>query len=303
LSRTFDGDDDYIQLSTGALATVDGGPLTVAAIVRARSTVGATVYAGTSPTSVRWSCELFGGTWFVSNNGGVASMFAVRDDEWVLIAHTKADGSVVPREHEYRYATETWAHADTGASVPDGGAPGVGGAIVLGRWESDFLAGELVAAAVWDRELSDGDLEALTDSLAAWEASTPTALWALNQADVGDPVEDLTGGGADQSVIVGTAVSAEEPPGWSYGGAVDAVMAAVAPAATSSTTAASRSDAALAGTAAAAAASLSAGARTDAVLAGAAAAAVGSFSTGGSLVVRPDTGLVVRPDTGIVVRP
>lgn len=228
MSRTFDGVDDQIRLSTGALATLDGGPITIAAIVRARSTVGATVYVGTSPTNIRYSAELFGGNWFVSNNGGVALMFPVRNDEWVLIAHTKADGSAVPREHEYRYLTSTWAHADTAAAVPDGGAPGVGGSVVLGRWETDFLQGELVAAAVWDRALTDGELEDLVSSLPAWEDAAPLALWSLGQASVDDPVLDLAGGGADQTAIVGTSVSADEPPGWSYTGSVDGVLAATA---------------------------------------------------------------------------
>lgn len=220
MSRAFDGVDDFIQFSTGAVAAVDGGPITLAIILKAKNTAGAGIFAGTSVSNVVWSMELFGGTWFASYNGGVSSLYGVRDEEWVLLAFTKASGSDTPREHEYRYNTDTWAHAASASAVNDGGVPGAGGVLTVARWSTAYLEGNIAVAGIWSSVLSDGDLETLTEQLSAWEDLSPAVLWAFNQDDVGDPVQDLTGGGANQTAITGTTVSADEPPGFSYGGAV-----------------------------------------------------------------------------------
>src|SRR5690606_14553713 len=57
----------------------------------------------------------------------------------------------------------------------------------------------------------------LEESLQAWFDAEPDALWAFNQESVTDPVNDLTGNGADQIARTVTAViTGEDPPGFDW---------------------------------------------------------------------------------------
>ena len=83
-----------------------------------------------------------------------------------------------------------------------------------------FLNANVAAYGLWTgTALTDGNFEAGTGfqaSLANWFDLTPSVLWRFNQASTATPVDDLMGSGANQSAIVGTTVSADDPPGFSY---------------------------------------------------------------------------------------
>src|SRR5690606_29629507 len=83
--------------------------------------------------------------------------------------------------------------------------------------------GLIAVQAVWANRVpfaNDAAVEAagLEESLQAWFDAEPDALWAFNQESVTDPVNDLTGNGADQIARTGTAVvTGDDPPGFDWG--------------------------------------------------------------------------------------
>src|SRR5690606_8215478 len=83
--------------------------------------------------------------------------------------------------------------------------------------------GLIAVQAVWANRVPFANNTAVQDaglhqSLDAWFDAEPDALWAFNQESVTDPVNDLTGNGADQTARTGTAVvTNDDPPGFDWG--------------------------------------------------------------------------------------
>ena len=74
-----------------------------------------------------------------------------------------------------------------------------------------------VAALVEATERVRVQVEALAGSLQAWYQVQPKGLWVLDQAATTQKVPDWTGGGANESALVGTTVGTSSVPGFSYG--------------------------------------------------------------------------------------
>jgi hypothetical protein len=70
----------------------------------------------------------------------------------------------------------------------------------------------LAALAVYDTNLSDAAIEALSVGLQAMLDAEPLGLWAFNQDAVTTAVDDLTENGADQTARTGTAVITDDDP-------------------------------------------------------------------------------------------
>lgn len=217
--RTFDGTDDRITLAPGACTTAFG-PATVVAIIKRNSTVDNEIiggFDGAGATDFTWIMGLDDNAagndlyLFIPDVGSVlAPTIAVpNSDNWVLIAITKASGTVAPRFHEYVYDTDTWTHENGASNIANG--PATSNRLQLGE-VGDFFGGDLLICGFWTSVLSDVAIETLKDSLSAWEALTPTGLWLLNQTNVADDVLDLTGGGANETAITGTTVGTNDLP-------------------------------------------------------------------------------------------
>lgn len=225
MPRHFTGaSSESITFSAGNLAALDGGPQTIAAIwYPDTTTTHSLMVALNGSNSGVWNWNPYSdGHLYYTVEGAFKDSPASCDyvaTEWQLSAVSKADGISAPRFHRYRYASQTWAHADN-TSIGDATNGPVASFKLGALTGSDWLNGDLAIAAVWSRVLSDGELEALPNTLAAWQASTPAALWALNQSSTAQSVLDLSGGGADQTAISGTTVSSNQVPGFSYGGEV-----------------------------------------------------------------------------------
>lgn len=216
MSRVFNGSagsDEFITLAAGAL--LDGGPITV--LTYWRPSVGeanqfAGLVAGRASGSNQWTVLCDSGQYFHENDFTGTS--GVAADAWQIVGYSKAAGTASPRWHLW---DGSWNHVDSPSSVGDGsavdsvliGAYGVGSGRLDGLW---------VCAAVWNSVLSDGAIEAACSptALQAWFDASPDALWAGNQASTSDPVEDLTGSGADQTASLNPGVGGADPPVWSY---------------------------------------------------------------------------------------
>jgi len=220
VARNFGGATNFITLAPGNLVGLDGGPLSIFAIVKWSSGDGAIIYTnpgGAGGDSTAVSLEVFGGTYYCQSNTSV--MAASAADNWHLIGYNKANGSATPRGHKYVYDTATWTHSAGGGAQVDGTAVGSSDTLQIGRWGtgSQYFVGDMAVIGVFDFALSDDQAETLAFSLQAWYALGPRGLWVLDQADTTTSVLDLTGGGANQTALAGTAVSSLSVPVFSYG--------------------------------------------------------------------------------------
>jgi hypothetical protein len=165
-------------------------------------------------------------SWFkdAARSGGSTSLAV---NTWYLLVARKPQGSVAARFSLYNFTAASWVHEIGGASVNDWIAPGSDGSIRFTyETELDNLDGRIAVRGAWANTLpwsadstGDASLEAagLEISLQNWLTASPTALWAFNQDSITTPVADLTGGGADQTSIIGTSVvTTDDPPGFSF---------------------------------------------------------------------------------------
>lgn len=213
MSRHFEAStNDELQVSAGNVSGIDGGPITYVAVInfdgvsafqrltRARTAALAEVWASAIDT---------GQMYYATGAGFVGGISGLSASTWYLYAVTKATGASTVRDHLCVMSTDTWTHADRG-SVGDGTGP------VDNLLFSDTgarLDAYVAAIAVYSSVLNDAAIEALRPGLAAWMSAGPAALWRFNDT----PVDDLTGGGANQTAISGTTVdTGVEPPSFSY---------------------------------------------------------------------------------------
>ena len=133
---------------------------------------------------------------------------------WYLVAFTKASGTVIPRAHIYRYDTGTWVHEAAGSAIANQTLGTTEAQIGASLADGQLWNGDVELAGFWDVELTDAQIEMLPFGLTPWFQENPKALWLLDQADVAQTVMDLTGGGANQTAIVGTTVATASTPVW-----------------------------------------------------------------------------------------
>jgi hypothetical protein len=211
VARTFNGSSDVISLTVGGLASIGTGACTIAAIVKLGDTTdGCPLWMGSTGSADTHFLEIFGGQW---NYRGTNIMAGSTADNWHLIAATKTAGTTTPRGHKYVYGTNTWTHTNAGSTLADpSGTTAFAG---IGRYQTaaaEFFNGDIAVVAAWSRALADVDIEQLAHSLQAWYAAAPLAGSVLDQQAVGTPINDWTGGGANQSAITGTTVSTNSAP-------------------------------------------------------------------------------------------
>ncbi len=232
MSRLFDGVDDRVVFTPGA-AVFGQGPITIAALIRPTNTGGTRriLIAQTVAAAETYGVLIDSGDYYAVNE--FASGRTATNNAWQWIVMTKDPGSVLPRWH-FRNVTlaGAWTHSDAAGNANNGTTPNTTIAVGSLAAGGNYYVGLVAALAVWGTRLSDVGVEAAC-TLSATDLAAAAPAWATlwNQANVGTPVPDITGGGGNQSVIVGTAVDADEPPGWSYAIGIGGVLAGtVAPA-------------------------------------------------------------------------
>lgn len=224
MARTFAGTTNRITVALGGTG-VTFGPGTVAAIVR-RTTDGTLQvinYSGGNSGTNRLQFGILATNTIQLRQDAATTNSAVTvtaADGWVLIAATKATGTVAVRFHKYVFSTNSWTHQN-GGSIANSGT--MTGSSYIGDFNGggSCFVGDIAAMGRWSVEMSDAQVESLPLSLQAWfAAGQPAGLWLLDQSATAQTVIDLSGGGANQSAINGTSVSAQSVPGFSYGARV-----------------------------------------------------------------------------------
>lgn len=138
---------------------------------------------------------------------------------WVWVAQRKVAGSAV---YEWAYGVYPIADPDVditfGSSGPGThGDPGVGDQVYIGLTDvQGNPTRDIAVQAFFTGRLSDATIKGIfTTALADLIAAGPVGCWPLNQGVTTDPVVDVTGNGADQTLLTGTTVVAN-PPGYDF---------------------------------------------------------------------------------------
>jgi len=140
-----------------------------------------------------------------------ASSFATTiANGWVLVAVTKAAGTVIPRYHKYNYGTQVWDHANAGASV--GNLPALTSYIVgLSGQGFQPWPGDVLIEGVWDSVLSDVTLETLPVRLLNWIAASPKE---ARRYDTAGTITPFVGTSSQTASVGGTLDAGDAPSGW-----------------------------------------------------------------------------------------
>ncbi|HEU4543052.1 MAG TPA: hypothetical protein VFR23_18115 [Jiangellaceae bacterium] len=218
MARTFDGTDDEVVCSTGALSSLTGANVTVVAVMR-RNVNSAWHGIWSMNDSVDgysgWGLLLTDtGKPYIQNDGaGPSSMSVTTSDGWVVIGYSKAAGTATARFHKYGYAANSWSHVNGDATQADGSAGGASGKAKFGTYNggADRLNGDIVMAGVWNSVLTDTQIETLAHSLQAWYSLAPSALWMLDQSFVTIAGSFPTASGAVTSNSAGNTTTYNAP--------------------------------------------------------------------------------------------
>jgi hypothetical protein len=212
----FDGVDDVVVLDPGGFTSALR-PVTGVAVIRtstnddgwrsifARINGSAQFGFGVSPDDELWMwCD--GETTFKS-----ATNFVQTADDWIFVAVSK-DSSGNIRYHKWTEGAG-WTHTNDGTGTQGAGtSPSTGGNAYLGGHGSggtNPYDGDIGAVAVYDRVLTDAEIEALYDDYALWLAGGPIGAWLLTD----NPIVDDTGAGADEDSRTGTSAG-DDIPAW-----------------------------------------------------------------------------------------
>ncbi len=218
--RGFDGVNDVIQLSLGSL-NFAFGPGTIAAIVKwnganAGTSTQTFIKAGTSNVANHYDleCSAGGRLQLVLGTTIVQASTAMNlsaSEGWVLIAATKASGTVAVRFHKYVFGTSTWQHLDASTSA-NSGTPATAARIGSPNSSGQWLCADMGIMGVSNTVFDDAAIEALIVSQSAWSSAAGfVAAWVFDQASVATALPDYIGS-ADQSSISGTTVVADDIP-------------------------------------------------------------------------------------------
>jgi len=217
MAHTFNGTSDHISLSLGRLNFVFG-PGTLAAVIQVGSNatdndffcIGSGVDIAFFIPSANTFLSVFLGT-----GGTDAAIPVTPADGWVLVAVTKATGTVAPRFYKYRYDTGAWTIAN-GGTLANSPTPDVSAEFGQDVGGGSNFNGQLEIVGAWDSVLSDTQIQALPYRIKPWLTQVnPRGLWTFEEA-VAVPVIDWTAGGANQSAISGTSLYTGAVPPWDF---------------------------------------------------------------------------------------
>lgn len=213
--RKFEG-ASRVRCAVGACALK--GPVSFITLARLKkTTVGSFVSgakAGGGLPGSFYDFQVEGSLLEIYKNGGSRAISTTELGEvWCVFAGTKVSGVAPAQLHVYRLDTKTWQHA-TGVGEINNPTESAE-EIRLGQWgTSEQFEGLYAASAMYDKVLTQAEIEELATapSLEAWLSKGPVGMWMFNQSSTAEPVQDITGKGANQTELLGTTVENVEPP-------------------------------------------------------------------------------------------
>lgn len=200
------------SIGTNGLDTVLFGPFTIAAIVRRLGTPaeqGALLNFGVASDNSRGffrytDIDLMNYLRGQFQSPGDGPAWASTQN-WTLVAFTKIVGTVPVRYHRYIYDTNIWVHTDSSGTVDNEDNVCT---LIENRFQEgagSVFRGRYATLGVWDRVLSDSEIEGLKDNYSAWLDALPIELFKFNQDSTSISIDGQVGDSV-QVVLVGSTV-------------------------------------------------------------------------------------------------
>lgn len=221
--RSFDGSADFITLGIGACDIHDyNDNITIVAVSRYGSSGWNSIITacagGTTTGDIRWSLEHSSGGLSYNGEDGDniltgAPLNAIGVDEWWITAVKRPAGQTQDVEFWGRDLTNngSWVNSNPGSNVTASGLSNPD-RILIGRWGyTDDMNGRIAFVAVYDRVLTDAEVQSIAGVQDALDLS-PVGAWTFDQDSTATDVIDLTGNGANQTARTGTSVVEETVP-------------------------------------------------------------------------------------------
>jgi hypothetical protein len=151
------------------------------------------------------------------------------------MGYSKTAGSSAPRFHWKPLGSGSWSHGDAnqGSPLPLGNQAGDITRFIIGSLGGGSLPwnGRMACVALFGYALTDADWVSIQTTPSSQQLANLGAvtLWDLNQTSVATAVSDLVGS-ANQTGITGTtAVTGDDPPGWTFGVTASAPSPVITP--------------------------------------------------------------------------
>jgi hypothetical protein len=211
----FAGGTSKIDVALGQ-ANFAFGPATAAVVVK--KTADAVEDSMLSfGTGVDWAFYIDSGNamslWTGAGSSSSTTVTAAND--WVLLAVTKATGSVAPRFHKYILSTLAATLANGGA-LANSATPDGGGSVGQDRGGGSNFTGDIAVCGLFNAVLNDAEVATLCDlkdDCASWKAFA--SLKVLVTLEYPTTLDDkATGGTSDETARSGITAASTAPPTW-----------------------------------------------------------------------------------------
>jgi len=226
VSLNFGAANSHVDFSIGNAANVSNGAFTMMVLwltpaSSLNSGLTSVLNSGTERRAFGMdTAHLFGDNDFSSGFGTLTA------SHWYWLALTKPAGSAHFRCHLRDYTTGgAWSHGEAVGAINQTD-PGTSNSLQVGAGTSfASSAGDVAVAGVWTSELADLTIEALgTSALKDFMAGNPQ--WAARfMLSAPTSIQDLTGGGGNETGRTGTITASADPPAFDFLGAQGAISA------------------------------------------------------------------------------
>lgn len=205
--RTLNGSGQYIEVSAGWLNGESTRGKTYAFYFRPKNlSSDSELFHGPSYNNIDlyWSAGANSMRWYNSSGGAdLNPNLSMVTNNWYIFVF-ESDGSGNADIHRWTESTGTWSHT-SGLGTIGNGTYTTG---TLFFSHDPYFNMDIVAAAIWDRQLNTTEIETLDDSYAAWEELNPESLWRFDNTTI----EDLGSAGNMDAIHADGTVTAEGSP-------------------------------------------------------------------------------------------
>src|SRR5262245_23279372 len=216
MSLNFGAASSHVDFSIGNAAQLGNGAFTLLALWKMPATINTGLVGGVAAGNDQQSFGM--DTAHIFGTGDFSSGFgtAVAGD-WFWVGLSKPAGSAHYRGHIRDYSTAgAWSHGEA-VGAANHTDPGTSTSIQVGSNPTfSASAGDVAVAGIFTSVLSDGAIElACTSTLCDFLAANPH--WAARFMQAApSSIQDLTGGGGNETSRTGTITTTADPPNFDF---------------------------------------------------------------------------------------
>lgn len=218
MSQLFDGVDDQMVYTVPASGIDVNGAHSMLIVVRILVTADLTwlSFIETETSGAVGSAALgrsaFAGGVYWGQGTSLEEQNAITDsDGWLIAAANKPAGSSIINIHRCIIGG---ANTHTAGSIAKAAAASIASGTLRIGGNDDFANIRVAAAAIFTRELTNGEIDGINTAKTTQSIYNLTPAWLVDDND--GLVNDYMGR-ANRSSVTGTASDADNPSGWIYG--------------------------------------------------------------------------------------